>query len=173
MDTYTTFVQPLRNQLAEPTPQRWADLGCGSGVFTAALANILPSGSTILAVDKQVQNLAPVLDNKVTIQPIQADFEDQLPVLYPVDGIMMANALHYVEDKRTFVQNLENYFKQDKKMIIAEYDTNLPNSWVPFPVNFEKLTKLFHTLGYPVVKKVNSRASVYGGTMYLAYIAKP
>lgn len=37
--------------LATIAPVRWADLGCGSGTFTLALAGLLPSGSTIDAID--------------------------------------------------------------------------------------------------------------------------
>ena len=33
-------------------PQVWADLGCGDGLFTRALATLLPEGSIIHAVDK-------------------------------------------------------------------------------------------------------------------------
>jgi ubiquinone/menaquinone biosynthesis C-methylase UbiE len=32
-------------------PTHWADLGCGSGTFTLALATLLPPGSTIEAID--------------------------------------------------------------------------------------------------------------------------
>lgn len=37
--------------------QLWADLGCGSGTFTRALASLLPVGSKVLAVDKERQDL--------------------------------------------------------------------------------------------------------------------
>ena len=38
-------------------PQTWLDLGCGSGIFTLALAELLPFGSTIVCVDKEEQNV--------------------------------------------------------------------------------------------------------------------
>ena len=38
-------LQPIR-------PQTWADLGCGDGVFTRALASLLVPGSTIHAMDR-------------------------------------------------------------------------------------------------------------------------
>lgn len=37
-------------------PQIWADLGCGDGTFTHALAHLLPNGSHIYAIDAQAQN---------------------------------------------------------------------------------------------------------------------
>ncbi|MBE7179566.1 MAG: class I SAM-dependent methyltransferase, partial [Mucilaginibacter polytrichastri] len=33
------------------SPQVWADLGCGDGLFSRALAGFLAQGSTIYAVD--------------------------------------------------------------------------------------------------------------------------
>jgi trans-aconitate methyltransferase len=35
-----------------PAPSTWADLGCGDGTFTRALAERLAQGSTIHAVDR-------------------------------------------------------------------------------------------------------------------------
>ena len=56
-------------------PQRWVDLGCGSGTFTKALANILPTGSHIFAVDKNRQSLEKTMGNDVSIHFLKADFE--------------------------------------------------------------------------------------------------
>ena len=34
-------------------PTKWADLGCGTGTFTLALADLLSPGSTIHAMDRE------------------------------------------------------------------------------------------------------------------------
>ena len=38
------------------TKSIWADLGCGPGLFTYALASILKEGSTVYAVDKNISS---------------------------------------------------------------------------------------------------------------------
>lgn len=43
--TYEEFLFPVKNKLAPSQFQKWADLGCGEGVFTKVLAEILPSQS--------------------------------------------------------------------------------------------------------------------------------
>ncbi len=172
MNDYIDFMQPLQNELAHRPIQRWADLGCGSGVFTEALATILPAGSTILAIDKNEQQLPPVSGKHVAVQFIQADFETQLPDIYPLDGILIANALHYVREKGKFIESLEHFFSKQNHFIIAEYETDIANNWVPFPISFERLTKLFQSFGYDSINKVNTRTSIYGGSMYLTRITK-
>ena len=71
--------------------QRWADLDCGSGTFTRALASLLPAGSKVIAVDKVFQNLPDFINANFTTDDLQ---------LGHLDGILMANSLHGVKDKR-------------------------------------------------------------------------
>lgn len=150
-------------------PQQWADLGCGQGTFTYALASLLPSGSSVYAVDAIKQ----VLDNpyrEVSIVFQQADFEqDPLP-LTGLDGILMANALHYVRDKHTVIQRLAQYCQPAHAFLIVEYDTTAANAWVPFPIDFADLDALFRRAGYGPAVRLGERKSRYGGTMYAARI---
>lgn len=170
---YTAFMQPLKNELDHLPAQRWVDLGCGGGVFTVALSNILPRGSTIIAVDKNAQELPQISGNHVSVKFIQADFETNLPQMYPLDGIMMANSLHYVRHKEKFIEKLLPLFEKNKNFIVVEYDTDKPiDPWVPFPVNFEQLTKLFHSFNYNSIDKIGTVNSLYGGKMYLARITQ-
>ena len=148
--------------------QYWADLGCGSGTFTKALAALLPAGSHITAVDRENQSLYV---NGVNF--MRADFVKDALQLEELDGILIANALHYVVDKRSLIQKLERMFVGDPCFIIIEYDSERSNPWVPYPITFEKLELLFQLLGYQSVVKVNERRSAYGeGMMYCALIRK-
>ena len=64
---------------------------------------------------------------------------------FAVDGILMANALHYVRDKAAFIEKLKKYLKTSGELIIVEYDTVRQNRWIPYPITFEKLTETFST----------------------------
>lgn len=167
---YTTFFTALKDRFTLPARQRWADLGCGSGTFTRALAAILPRESKIIAIDKTRQSLAPLMANEVKVSFLQADMEqDRLP-LHHLNGILMANSLHYIRDKSAFIQKLEPAFAAQKQWLIVEYDTESANQWVPFPLSFENLRLMFTALGYHRVEKINTRSSMYGGTMYAARV---
>lgn len=157
--------------LERNTPALWADLGCGTGIFTHAMAELLPRQSTIFAIDKSRQSIKQPANSGVTIAFIQANFEkEQLPVP-ALDGIMMANALHYVSDQASFIQQLHQYFAQEARFIIIEYDIRRATPWVPYPLDFQKLQRLFSDAGFDTITKLGERKSRYGqGNIYACYI---
>jgi ubiquinone/menaquinone biosynthesis C-methylase UbiE len=168
-------IQLIRNdKLSRSTPTDWADLGCGSGLFTYALSDFLNSGSRIYAVDKTNPLKPEKQPNGVEVIPIQKDFVRDPLELPPLDGILMANALHYVENKPGFIDKLKRYLKPKSGFLIVEYDLDKPvPTWVPYPVSFVALTRLFKTAGYGSVEKLGERPSRYGrGNMYAALITK-
>ncbi|WP_370899270.1 class I SAM-dependent methyltransferase [Chryseobacterium gossypii] len=150
--------------------EKWADLGCGDGAFTNSLAAFLGDGSMIYAIDQYQQDIQTIND-KVHIEFILNDFEKEIPDLEDLDGILMANSLHYIADKKKLITGLEKSLKTDGKLIIVEYDTQNANQWVPFPINFKKLKQLFTELGFEKVEKIGERDSVYShDKMYSALI---
>jgi ubiquinone/menaquinone biosynthesis C-methylase UbiE len=155
-------VELIRNGvLKTDTPQRWADLGCGRGTFTEALATLLPYGSQIVAVDKSRQHLNNTMGNHVSFEFLQADFEHTDLGLSQLDGILLANSLHYVKDKKSLIHRLENYLSPAKRFLIVEYDTLDANPWVPYPIDFVHLEELFMGLNYQAVVKLAERKSSF------------
>ena len=140
----------------------WADLGCGDGLFSYALANILQPGSTIHAVDKNKLKLSPqTIPEQTKINSLQLDFiNDDLP-FSDLDGILMANSFHYVKDKSEFIRKLEKHLKSSPQFLIVEYDTENANQWVPYPIGFKSLEKLFINAGYSSIIKINEMPSVF------------
>jgi len=86
----------------------WADLGCGEGAFTLALADLLGPAGQIHSVDCDECALlaqARVLRDRfpgVAVIPLVADFNRPLE-LPPLDGIVMANSLHFERDRLAVV----------------------------------------------------------------------
>jgi hypothetical protein len=152
----------IQKAITTNQPQRWADLGSGNGTFTIALYNMLPAGSHITAIDKQSQQFP--------VNFLKANFEkDELP-LTALDGILMANSFHYIRDKQKLVKKLETYFSASPTFLIVEYDTTRFSPWVPYPINFQNLHQLFHTLGYSDINKLSEMPSRFGGRLYSALI---
>ncbi len=153
---------------------RWADLGCGDGTFTLALASLLDKDSHIYAVDINHSSLQSMADYPgIDIKKVQKDFvHDDLPFVN-IDGILMANSLHYVKDKNAFLEKISRHINSKHVFIIVEYNTHIPNRWVPYPVNFNALKNLFEQNGYHAVKMLHTRPSVYNrADMYSAIVIR-
>ena len=97
------------SSLSAGDPQVWADLGCGEGTFTVALASLLPAGSTVHAIDNDTLALArlPARHGDVTIVAHAGDFTSRGAARWPfdgLDGMLMANSLHYVRAQAAFLR---------------------------------------------------------------------
>ena len=150
---------------------QWADLGTGAGLFAQALSMLLAPASKIYAIDQSMQAIRPVRAD-VAIEFLQGDFTNtnfKLPLL---DGIMMANSLHYVRDKTLLIQDLKQYLQPHAGFIIVEYDLQKANRWVPYPVNPDELQQLFFNEGYKKFQFTGKKKSVYNdGNIYACYIS--
>ncbi|MEO9022965.1 MAG: class I SAM-dependent methyltransferase [Ginsengibacter sp.] len=150
----------------------WADLGCGSGLFTYALANLLHEKSIVYAIDKNVSSFKKIASFKsITVKPVELDFENQEFSFCNLDGILMANSLHFVKDKMKFLEKIKSYLDNKGCFLIVEYDTEISNHWVPYPISFLSLKELFKDAGYTSVIKINERPSAFNrGNLYSAMI---
>ena len=99
----------------------WADLGAGTGNFTRALSALLGSHATIYAVDKYLPQ--PSLQSQgyvSTVQWQQADFTG--PMALPMlDGILIANALHFVTDQAKVLAHICSYLRPGGRFVLVEY----------------------------------------------------
>jgi trans-aconitate methyltransferase len=148
--------------LSEGGPRTWADLGCGDGTFTLALAAFLPEGSTIHAVDTDRTALAAIPHNSggVVVVPHVGDFTLHGTGGHDVDGVLMANALHYVRDQDEFLRRLVGTMKQPK-LLLVEYDTDMATRWVPFPLSRKAAARRLADAGLSSVIDLGRRASVF------------
>ena len=154
--------------------QVWADLGSGEGLFSRALAELLATGSTIYAVDQNKSALQRIKQQeKVVIKPTYADFVKDDLALHDLNGILMANALHFVKDKTTLIKKLAGYCRREHCFLIVEYDTDTPNPWVPYPLSVGSLQRFFHQCGYTTVDKIHEVPSLYGRSKIYSAIIKP
>jgi len=147
-------------------PERWMDLGCGNGTFTTALATMLAPGSHIVGVDKQAQQFEKTIGNQVTVEFLQADFELISFDMFALDGVLLANSLHYVKDKESLIKRIEKCFATHRRFLIVRNDTLRSNPLVAYPIDFNSLKTMFSALGYQVWK-LGERPSLYGaGNLY-------
>lgn len=142
----------------------WADLGCGTGTFTRALAHWLAPGSTIDAMDRDLSALrgVPATVDGVTIRRHAGDFTHAPWPFATPDGVLMANALHYVADPVAWLQACAaSRPAGPPRFLIVEYDTARANRWVPFPLGRARLAALFTAAGYRSIRILGERPSIF------------
>ncbi len=153
--------------------QTWADLGCGDGTFTQALAMQLPPGSRIHAVDRDpeaLQRIPPTVGT-TSIATHAADFTVMPWPWQGLDGVRLANALHYVPGQPAFLAAAAAACRGRGQFVIVEYDTDVANPWVPYPVNWNRLATLAAGGGW-TVRPLGTRPSIYRrAELYAALIA--
>ena len=157
----------------EPPRGTWADIGAGTGMFTLAMMEILTEGK-IFALDKSPQALYKIkAPSHLSLEIIDADFN--LPLDLPeLDGIVMANALHYAVDHQSVLQNVLASLKPGGNFILIEYDTEKPNEpWVPNPVSLKKFRNLSKVVGLSEPIEIGRKKSIYSdGELYAVVTAQ-
>jgi SAM-dependent methyltransferase len=157
-------------------PTTWADLGCGTGTFTLALADLLSPGSAIHAMDRDSRALRhiPARHKSIRITTHHGDFTRKVWPFVNLDGILLANSLHYVDDPATFIRACEPLMTVPRRFLIVEYDTDESGRWVPYPVSQVRLRLLFADAGYSSIRMLRSRPSVYRrAALYAALVTGP
>jgi len=149
----------------------WADFGSGDGVFTLALRELLGPDADIYSVDTDAARLRrqerAFRSGAARTSLIQADFTGDLE-LPPLDGILMANALHFVEDQPAFLRQLRGYLNPSGKLLIVEYDIDRRSIYVPYPVSYARLTEWAGSAGFETPTLLATARSRYWSRIYSA-----
>ncbi len=167
-------VELLRDAIGESTGI-WADLGAGTGTFTLALAELLGAGSIVYAVDADANavhalgDLPAVGDTRII--PVKGDFTRQLELpglsRTPLDGLLMANALHFVGDARGVLSQLVQRVRTGGRVIVVEYDQRRASRWVPHPIPAASWPGLAAAAGLVDATITATRPSMYSGILYV------
>lgn len=154
----------------------WADFGAGTGNFTRALRSLLAPTSIIYAVERDAdshQRLRASLARESTnarIRCLHADFSQSLD-LPPLDGVLMANSLHFNRDQAAVLARVASYLRSGGRLLLVEYDLQVPRPWVPFPVPFTGFEKLAATVGLQAPVLVGTRKASWPSRMMYAAVA--
>ena len=151
----------------------WADLGCGGGTFTLALAALLPAGSVIHAMDRNASALRHIPREHAGISIVThvGDFASPPWPFSALDGVLLANSLHYVRDQLAFIRACAPVMNHPHSFLIVEYDTDSANRWVPYPLSRTTLGRLSSDAGLSSIAFLGSQPSRYQRSeMYAARI---
>ncbi len=151
----------------------WADLGSGDGAFTLALADLLGPAGTIHSVDRDDRALRTqaraLRDRFPGVAVIQHAVDFARPLEMPqLDGVVMANSLHFQRDQRAVVRLVRGYLRSAGRLVLVEYDTDRGNPWVPYPLSFRTWEALAAEAGLRETRRLASVPSRFLGSIYSA-----
>jgi ubiquinone/menaquinone biosynthesis C-methylase UbiE len=153
----------------------WADFGAGTGSFTLALRDVAGPDVKIIAVDQDrgsLRSLRAAMDRyfpDTDLLALNDDFAGDLEVP-PLDGILAANAIHYVPDRdqAALLRRWRGYLQPGGRLIVVEYDTDRGNRWVPYPLSFTTFETLARKAGFSDPELIGTHPSRFLGGFYAA-----
>ena len=153
--------------------ETWLELGSGTGAFTLALADLLGAGGTIHSVDSDRGALATQAKavrsrfSAVRLDQRRADFTRALG-FSGMDGVLMANALHFVKDKPPILALIRSYLKPGGTFVLVEYDADRGNIWVPHPISYTTWLAVAPGAGFSGTRSLGHVPSRFLNAIYSA-----
>ncbi len=151
----------------------WADLGSGTGAFTLALADLIGPTGVIHSIDRdadalkqQARSMREQFPNTQVHYHV-ADFTRAID-LPPLDGIVMANALHFHRHPEPIVRLLKSYLRPQGKLILVEYNIEQGNPAVPNPISYRLWNDLAQRCGFMHIQLLATRPSRFLKEIYSA-----
>jgi len=153
----------------------WADFGCGEGAFTLALRELAGPSVEIYAVDRDrhaLESLRRSMERRfpgTMLRTIEADFRQPVE-LPPLDGIVAANSLHFVERAQQVevLGSWRRHLIPGGRLILVEYDADEGNRWVPYPISLRRLGSLAEAAGFSAPERLAERRTRILSRMYSA-----
>jgi ubiquinone/menaquinone biosynthesis C-methylase UbiE len=159
---------------------RWLELGAGRGAFTLALADLLGPAADCTAVDRDggdLRHLANVMAERfpaARLQTVMADFA--APRAFdgpsfagvPFDGLLVANALHFVPDPAAVLHAVWPRLRAGATVIVVEYDADSGNPWVPYPFSFRSWEAIAEAAGLEDTRLIGRVPSRFLAAIYAA-----
>jgi ubiquinone/menaquinone biosynthesis C-methylase UbiE len=152
----------------------WADLGAGSGAFTLALRELVGVESAIYAVDRERPRLGELerawrqrFGDTTGLNLLEADFTRALH-LPALDGVLMANSLHFYRDKQSVLTHVGTFLKPKCMLLLVEYNVDAGNLWVPYPLSFKTYQALAVQAGFSAPRLLSMHPSSFLRGFYAA-----
>ncbi len=152
----------------------WADLGAGAGAFTLALRELVGAQAEVYAVDRDGGRLKELerlwrqrFGDASRLRLLRANFTRPLAIP-PLDGIVMANSLHFFKGKEKVLRQVASLLKPNGTLLLVEYDADSGNPWVPYPLSFDRWRDLAPRAGFSQPVLLATRPSSFLRRFYSA-----
>lgn len=172
---HADHVNLLRDGIPSPGGV-WADFGSGTGAFTLALAELVGPDGEIYSIDKDPGALRQQEramrthfheHDPTRIHYLTSDFTRPVD-LPPLDGAIMANALHFFREKGPVVRLIRNCLRKGGTFILVEYNVDRGNYWVPYPLAYKSWEDLARQCEFQQTRRLATVPSRFLKEIYAA-----
>ncbi len=126
------FLTPehLVKELYLKAGDRAADIGCGTGVYTIALAEEVGDVGQVYAVDVHrdiLHTLADTLEKRkiMNVEILWADIEKGIPIdAYSLDAVVISNVLFQLEDIDAMLSHVAKLLKPEGQLLVVEWSAS-------------------------------------------------
>ena len=169
------FLSPdhLVRELNLKSGDRVADLGCGTGAYTIALAREVGDMGQVYAVDvhrEMLHTLGMTLErqNLMNVEVLWADIEKGIPIdAYSLDAVVMSNILFQLENIESALTYVAKILKPEGELLVVDWSAS-HDGVGPHPdhvVPEQKAEELVQKHGFRVLRRVPA------GKYHYAFIA--
>ena len=133
----------------------------------------------VYAVDRDATALRTLsrtsarLSASAEVRAIVGDFTAAVE-LPPLDGVVVANALHFVPypDQPRVLGEIAARVEGRGPIVVVEYERRAANPYVPFPISFDALGALAAECGLDVPRLLATQPSRFRGSIYSAIVRR-
>ncbi|MBP6888696.1 MAG: methyltransferase domain-containing protein [Candidatus Pacebacteria bacterium] len=141
---------------------RVADIGCGTGVYTIALAEQVGTMGQVYAVDVHrdaLHTLASTLDKRgiINVEMLWADAEKNIPIdAYSLDALVLSNVLFQFEDVDKALSLVSKLIKPEGQLLVVDWRDSFggigPHS--SHVIQEEQAIQLVQSHGFRLLKRL-------------------
>ena len=124
--SFLTPEQLVRELYCKPS-DRVADIGCGTGAYTIALAREVGVTGQVYAIDvhrEALHTLAGTLDKRgiINVEMIWADVEKEVPIdAYSLDAVVLSNILFQFDKLDQAIINIARLIKPEGQILVVDW----------------------------------------------------
>src|SRR5262245_6640367 len=161
-------IDDIVRQLALKPGQVVADLGAGTGLFSAPLGKAVAPAGTVYAVEID-KGFFPMIEDKAkqsklsNVRTVVGEFTDPNLPASDVDLAFMHDVLHHVENRTAYLKNAARYVKPGGRFVVIDYSAaNSPHKDQPNLIVLEaQVTEWMRAAGFGRMQKVDLFSDKY------------